>query len=84
MEIVSNTHVASIMGSKNELMPQAAEEECRRSIPFEAKEYIRQNGKECVPAAFDEIVEVIALVKTFVPNTLIQLSIFPSYCLLVR
>lgn len=72
MEVVGDAHMASIMGSKHELMPKAPQEEGRRAIPPQTEEVIRKGCEQCVTAALNEIREVIAVIESFCANPIVQ------------
>lgn len=84
MEVVCNTHMASIMGSEDQLVPEAAEEKRRGRIPPHAKEHVEQCPAEAASTKFDEIAEVVAVIETLVPDPLVKLAVLFLDCLLVR
>ena len=74
--MMRDAHVASIMGSEDQLVPEAAEPKPRRAVPSQLEEEVGKSGKEGIPAAFDKVREIIAVVEPFIMDPLIQLTVF--------
>lgn len=64
MEVVGYAHMASIVGGKDKLMPETAEEESRRTIPTQTEKEVCQASKEGVATAFDKVRKIVALVQS--------------------
>ena len=75
--MVCDAHVASIMSGEDELVPETAQKEPRCPPPAHAQEHVGQPGEQGVATAFDEVGEVVTLVKTFVADPLVQFAVLP-------
>lgn len=83
MELMRDAHVSCIMSTKDKLMPKATKPKSRRPVPSQAEEEIGKSCKKGIPAAFNEVREVIAVVKSLVKNLLVQFTVFYPDKLLV-
>lgn len=71
-EVVSNTHVASVVGSEYKLVPEECEKHATGTIPayFEAEQH--KSEKERISDALNGVSRVVALEKPFVLDALAE------------
>ena len=82
MKVVRDTHVASVVGSEDQLMPERAKTEGARDVPAPFQEQKTPGEEEGIAESLDGVRNVVAVVESCGLDAFVEFTILPDHCIL--